>query len=281
MEETWRKLAGVLVNAVGDVVAEQGHPMWVKVLDSPAGDGDFGLEFVNTRAGLVGWRAPPECHAVGVIATGCACMEEGPTESPLRSLKPGVTPGLRICCLVARDGRIGWRMVLPSGESSDDAPESGRILDCLRRCFGLATPPPPAGAGTLQSVLWLTAVLDEAERQEGRLSWRAISRLHPVADAIDVDGGEGGTAAPLDDMTALVRVAARAWTWEELRRLALEHPWTGEIVSPEMAAWMDDGMFARWVLDALPAPEELLARVRPLVAPSSARRLGHLVRVAA
>lgn len=278
MEDTWRRLAGVLVDAVGDLVAEQGHPIWVKVMDPAEDDGDFALEFVHTRAGFVGWRAPADCQAVGVVATGRAHVEQGPAESPVRSLRPGTTPGLRVCCVVARDGRIGWRMVLPNGESSDDAPESGRILDCLRRCFGLPTPPPPQGAGALQSVLWLTAVLNEAEKEERRLPWRAITRLHPVAGALEL--GERAAASPAD-MTALVRVAARAWTWTELRLLALDSPWTGEIVSPEMAAWMDDGMFARWVLDALPDPEELLARVRPLVAPSSARRLGHLVRVAA
>jgi hypothetical protein len=54
----------------------------------------------------------------------------------------------------------------------------------------------------------------------------------------------------------------------------------GDIIDPELAGWMDDGMFARWVLSDLPSPDELLATVRPYLAPSAARRLAHAVRAA-
>jgi hypothetical protein len=43
---------------------------------------------------------------------------------------------------------------------------------------------------------------------------------------------------------------------------------------------MDEGMFARWILADLPSPDEMLASVRPDLAPSAARRLAHAIHAA-
>jgi hypothetical protein len=79
-------------------------------------------------------------------------------------------------------------------------------------------------------------------------------------------------------LPALTRIAGAAWSWDDLRRQVRDFDGLGGLIDPELAEWMDDGMFARWVLSALPAPAEMLAAVRPYLVPSAARRLAHAVR---
>jgi hypothetical protein len=274
--ENWPAMAELLLDAIGDRVSAAGCPTWVGVRDDPLGERDFGLWFEEDSRGFLGWEAPPECIAVGVVATGKAHVDDTPLEAAL-PFSPGVIPGIRMCCLVTRRGEVAWRMTLPDGRSFCDAPQEGRLLDCLRRCFALPTPPPPAGPGHLLSVFWLGAIIDEDRRAGRRLTWREISRLHPIAKIMS-----RGAAMCDDpqDVSDLIRAASSTWSWETLRKRAVTDSWAGELVSPELAAWMDDGMFARWVLGGLPAPDELVARLRPRLAPSTARRLAHAVRSA-
>jgi hypothetical protein len=274
--EDWPGLAELLLDAAGDRVSAAGCPTWVGVRDDPRGEGDVGLWFVEDSRGFLGWAAPPECIAVGVVATGKAHVADTPVEAPV-PFAPGVIPGIRMCCLVTRCGEVTWRMTLPDGRSFDDAPREGRLLDCLKRCFALPTPPPPAGPGHLLSVFWLGAIIDEDRRVDRRLTWREISRLHPAAKMMSVRAGMGDEPGYVSE---LIRAASSTWSWEVLRKQAVTDSWAGEVVSPELADWMDEGMFARWILGALPAPDELLARLRPHLAPSTARRLAHAVRVA-
>jgi hypothetical protein len=274
--EDWPGLAELLLDAIGEEVSAAGHPTWVGVQENPQGQGDFEMWFVDDPHGFLGWEAPPDCLAVGVVAAGKAHVADSPVEGPA-PFSPGVIPGIRMCCLVTRRGEVTWRMALPDGRSFDDAPQEGRLLDCLKRCFALPTPPPPAGPGHLLSVIWLGAILDEDRRVDRRLSWREISRLHPAAT---MTGRRAAGPDDRQDFSALIRAATSAWSWETLRNRAVTESWAGELVSPELAAWMDDGMFARWILGALPAPDELVARLRPRLAPSTARRLAHAIRSA-
>jgi hypothetical protein len=276
--EDWPGLAELLLGALGDEVAAAGHPTWIGVRTDPLGDRDIGLWFADDDEGFLGWQAPPECIAVGVLATGQAQVTETAVERR-RPFPPGATSGIRMCCLVTRTGEVAWRMTLPDGRSVDEAPQEGRLLDCLKRCFALPTPPPPVGTGHLLSVLWLSAILDEVRRVDRRLSWREITRLHPSAGLIARSGD--GAVPDCEDVSPLGGVMAdRPLSWEGLRLRAVTERWCADLVSSELAGWMDEGMFARWVLAALPAPNELVARIRPLVAPSTARRLAHAVRSA-
>jgi hypothetical protein len=274
--EDWPAVAELLLEALGDGVAAAGQPTWVTVMDDPSGRKDFELQLMEDPQGLLAWNAPPRCLAVGVVATGRAHVADTPVEGRL-PLSPGLIPGIRMTCLVTRRGEVIWRMTLPDGRSFHDAPREGRLLDCLMRCFGLPTPPPPVGAGQLLSVFWLGAIIDELGRAGHRLTWREVSRLHPAAQMLS---SSGQAAASDPNVWDIIRLSASAWSWEVLRVQAETGSWARELVSPELAAWMDDGMFARWVLNALPAPEELVARVRPRLAPSTARRLAHAVKAA-
>jgi hypothetical protein len=275
--QDWTALAGTLLGAFGDHVAEVGEPTWIQIAEDPQDSDVRQLCFSQEPTGFLGWVAPAHCRAVGVVATGRMFVESGPAETPV-PLPPGVTPGVRMACVVSRQGDVGWRMVLPGGVVTDHAPTEGRLLDCLRRCFALPTPQPPSGPGRLQSVLWLAEILDEAQDSQKILSWREIVRMHPVLGPIL--GAEGVELAP-SEVPEVVRLAAANWSWEKLRQDAVRNGWASSVVPVDVAAWMDEGMFARWILAELPDTDDLLGRVRAVVAPSTARRLAHTVRAAA
>jgi hypothetical protein len=274
--EDWPAIAELLLEGLGDRVAAAGQPTWVAVMNDPSGATDFGLRLVEDPQGFLAWNAPAECLAVGVVATGKAHVADGPVEGGA-PFAPGLIPDIRMSCLVTRTGDVNWRMTLPDGRSFDDAPEEGRLLDCLKRCFALPTPPPPVSAGHLLSVFWLGAVLDEVHRSDRRLTWKEVARLHPAAQVMSGCGWAGGDGL---DVSGIIGVSSSAWSWEALRVQAETGSWAKELVSADLAAWMDEGMFARWVLSALPAPDELVTRIRPRLAPSTARRLAHAVKAA-
>jgi hypothetical protein len=271
----WDRLAQLLLEAAGDEVAERGCPIWVRVLDPPDGDREkaFALALSDEPDGLLGWVATPDCQAVGLVATGRLRALPG---APAGAIDPG-RDRLRLACLVTRHGEVVTKMALPDGTgnglSNYDAPSEGRMLDSLRRCFELRTPPPPVGPGRLQAVAWLVAILEHGTAASRQLSWSDVSRLHPVALALGTD--LGGSDAGL--LSGLLRLAASAWSWEDLRRQAERDACLADVIDPKLARWMDEGMFARWILSELPSPDELLARVRPYLAPSAARRLVHAV----
>jgi hypothetical protein len=273
----WARLAELLLAAAGDQVAERGYPAWVRVLDPPGADPEegFALALSHDANGLVGWVATPDCQAVGLVATGRVYFLEGGPWPPRDAADPG-RDRLRMACLVTRHGEVAWKTGVARGarglDIPDEAPKEGRILDCLRRCFALPTPPPPESPTRLQAIAWLVAIYDRTTKAAaGRLTWTEVSRLHPVAQVLRADlSGSGEGLLP-----GLLRVAGSAWSWEEFRRRAQGESGLDHIVAPGLAAWMDEGMFARWILSELPGTDELLAAVRPRLVPSAARRLSH------
>lgn len=272
----WNDLAAVLLDSLGDRVADRGRPAWVQIHDDPAGGQEFDL-IVADDMEVVGWHAPPECQALAVVATGTVERADPGLEPPV-PIPVGRTPGARLSCVAARDGETGWALRLPDGTVLDRAPEGGRLLDCLRRAVGLPTAPPPSSPGPFQSALWLSAIIDEGALRDRQLSWREVIRLHPVASAIEEGGGPQIAAR---DLPELVRAASHAWTWSRLRLDAVIYGWAKAVIPCDVAEWMDDGMFCRWLLAELPGNEELIKRIRPYVAPATARRIAHAVRAAA
>src|ERR1700740_2940339 len=120
----WARLAAVLLEAVGDHVAKQGRPTWVRVLDPPEGDPEegFALSLSDESESFLGWVATPDCQAVGVVATG-----------RLRSISGEPAPGgderhddndhLRMACLLTRQGEVAWKTELPDGPWAAAVPE--------------------------------------------------------------------------------------------------------------------------------------------------------------
>ncbi len=275
----WGALVRLLVEAAGDRVADLGHPIWVRVLDPPGADkaDGFALGFCDEPDALMGWVATSDCQAVGMIGTG----RLRPIAGPPAGLDCTTVDRVRMACLLARDGTVAWQMVQPDGTRPNDQlthvpPCEGRLLDCLRRCFGLPTPPPPASPARLQVVAWLVAVLEHAEGAGRPLGWSEVCRLHPLAHVLATELG----SRPTDVIPDLIRVAGSAWSWEQIRAQAEHEGFLDGLIDPGLASWMDDGMFARWVLGELPAADELFAALRPLLTPSASRRLAHALHAA-
>ena len=133
----WQRLAVVLLEALGDHVAESGHPAWVYVAPEPGSQDEetFVLGLSEDPAALLGRTAPPEWQAVGVVATGrIRTLVDGParTCAPRRT---GAT--LRMSCLVTRQDGVYCKAVTSNGRTIEQPPESGAMLDALKHCLGL------------------------------------------------------------------------------------------------------------------------------------------------
>ena len=258
----WQDLSERLIEALGDEVDEHGSPAWVRVFADAGSASGMSVDSTGEPGSLIGWTAPPHCLAVGTVATGT-----------LRSVPDGAALSrVRMCCVVGRDGGIGWTLQPPGSEPSSSPPEAGRVLDCLRRCLGLPTPAPESTAGRLQAVAWVASVLDEAHRSVRPLTWSDVARLHPLARLLS--GSLAATEALAEGglLGDLIRSAANAWSWEEIRREAVAGNLPG-LADARLAEWMDEGMFSRWLLELLPSTELMLAALRPYLAPSATRRL--------
>ena len=172
--DRWNAFAGDLLGRLGGDISAKGRPTWVAVHqpdDGPSG----ALAIHESETELMGWTAPPDCAAVGVVAAG-RVVDYTRSGSDCAALR------ITLCCLVARDGRLGWSAA-PMGAVPATPPEEGRVVDCLRRCMGLPTFPPPSGPEILLDVMWLHEVDRVAGGRVGSpLSWDDVRGLHPAAN---------------------------------------------------------------------------------------------------
>ena len=287
----WQQFARNALEALGDQVHRQGCPTWLRIIDDPEDDSGLRVEADDDSLGFFGWVASEDCLAVGVVATGRARVTgEGSTsvtgEPDALSTRVndagGVLP-LRMACVVSRSEGLGWWVELPDGTGRSDPPRAGRMLDVLFRSLGLPTSPPDAPASEIHSAAWLASVIEGGLASDRRLTWSDVEQLHPLARVLSgdlklhietTDDGEGVAQEELED---LLRIAAAAWSWEEIHSQAVE----GELeafIDADVAAWMDEGMLSRWLLSMIPPIDQLLEAARPLLVPSAARRLAHAVR---
>lgn len=232
----------------------------------------FDLGFRELEAGehpldhLLGFVAPESWSALGLVCYGWASppSEEGrPSEHPDRLR-------VRVVTLLDRSGDERATATIEDGTVVDE-PGAGTVSDALRRCLGLATPAPPVGSGELFAAMWLTSVASAGRR----LSWTEAVMLHP---AMQVLRG-GGHRPQIEELLSSGRSLARAMPWGELRLRAAAGVRDGGVGVPaDLAAWMDDGMFARWVLGGLPPFTPLLRRCSTVLAPEVLRRLRRTLR---
>ncbi|MDQ6782794.1 MAG: hypothetical protein M3063_05000, partial [Actinomycetota bacterium] len=178
---------------------------------------------------------------------------------PVRSDADGPASDLhrvRVIVVVDRRGAIGARTTLGDGRIVDGGCRGGRLFDALHRCLGLRSDPPPVSSAAMIGDLWLAAVVADGERRGRRLGWNEVAALHPATRAL-AEGGHSLTPAEID---AVVRVAPRAWTWERLQVDTVRGGGLSDLVAPDIAAWMDVGMFARWTLELSGDPRALWGR---------------------
>lgn len=101
------------------------------------------------------------------------------------------------------------------------------------------------------------------------MSWSEAVAFHPAVRALQEDGHP----VPLDHVEQLLAAAGRAWTWSRLRQLAAGGSWLAELVPAGLAAWMDDGMFSRWVLGSAPPLPDVVDQVLGVVPETVGRHL--------
>jgi hypothetical protein len=258
-------------------------------IDGGLGDDDgFLLTLQGTRRGvelgfrplggehpvdvLLGFRAPPRIDALGVAVSGTARH----LEHSLVPADPVPTDDVpigrvRIIQLHARDGRAASRLRSIDTEVPhvvDTVAAEGDVADCTRRALGLPTAPPPHPPVVWWAVDWLDALLDHACQDPGRRwTWGQVSALHPLAGHL-----------PPDSPAELISVVADrsvGLDWSGLRMAAADETLVGHgptcPIGPDLAGWMDDGMFARWLLASRPEPIEVVVDLVDLLPPKLTR----------
>jgi hypothetical protein len=257
------EVAGALLGRYGDAVAEAGVPTWLAVRWSDTGD--IEAKPVGGAEGWLGHRLPPGWQAAAVVATGrVRALDAG--HELAAGLLAAADGGLRLCGAVSRRRQVGWRTRLPDGTAGLERPSEGFILDVLLRAVGHPTPPPAGGPAELASILWLQAATALRCEGRGRLGWPELIGLHPLLDRF----GPPDT----DQAEALLAQVATTGTWEQLRLATAQWAPVGEpFPPPELAGWMDAGMFARWVLCGLPPLDRIVRMVRRRVTADAYHRL--------
>ena len=159
-----------------------------------------------------------------------------------------------------RDGILAWSVdrqggslalfrAQPLGNTETLTAVAGTLLDAALRALGLHTPPCPSPTVWFPDGVFLARLARLLDRRGGLcarrgLSWESLSMLYPLND----------TGKPLSPcLTRHLRQHFRERnTWSSLRRgvetLPASAPEILPGLTPEVAGWLDDGSFARWVL---------------------------------
>jgi hypothetical protein len=102
-------------------------------------------------------------------------------------------------------------------------------------------------------------------RRGSPLSWDSTARLHPGA-------GLGVVPDP-GEVVEVTHEMAGIWPWHRLRDEPEVVDTGRPPLEPALAHWMDDGMYARWVLNELVDLGVLVATARRVLRPESLARI--------
>jgi hypothetical protein len=220
---------------------------------------------------LAGLTAPAEWLAIGVVTEGNARHLADRSERR------------RVRCvhLVDRSGASGSTLRLQGDDVTvlsrkDDHDPSGRIDDVCRRALGLSTAAPEHSSVELWAILWLERLLEYrgCAPTEMRLPWRDVAELHPaVALVVGDPHGEHWGAEAAQNLSRLGELLAEVHSWPVLRLACAAGEWPVDGVPADVAEWLDDGAFSRWVLGTFPALDQLAGAACEVVPTSVRRRL--------
>lgn len=259
-----------IIDAATDDGWDQPPTLWFAAADPTGPDPDgitIGHKVVDGHPyrHLLGFTAPDDWTVLGVTCCGWAGSMEA-------DVPPSMQEGrrrLRQTFLVGRSGAAASTVRFRDGGTPlADAPTEGRMVDVLRRCFGLPTAPPDVGTGVLFTAWWLDNICDLGRRSPKRLTWKQVSDLHPAVRLLRAAGERAITG----DVTLAGRTLADVFDWTRLRELFVESPGAG-LVSPDLAAWMDEGMLCRHLLGELPSLGALVREMLDHVTPMTGERL--------
>lgn len=261
----------------GVLLRVTGHPPQVATIPL---EGDHPLDM------LLGFTAPVHWRAIGIHCRARAYDLPGPDRGEGGRAVPDGPDGpepphpVVVTVLVDRSGSgSGLLRRGPLSTRLPGAPE-GSVGDACRRALGLATPAPPSSTAELWLRVWLDRVVEAAGSGDDRdelTTWDAVAALHPASPARPTPAAAQPPTLPagvgLGDPEALAEtthVLAGAWPWSRLRH----EPDVIDTARPplprQVAEWMDDGMFARWVLAELADLGLLCRTVRALLPPGVA-----------
>lgn len=248
-------LADHLTEALADGDIE---PCLLHVAAPDAAGFDLGVQPLDGRHptdALLGHTAPDDWHAVGIATHGWAYHVADRGDPRRRRQR------VHVVTLLSRNGEHAHRTRADDDALSqvlDGEPPTGEQVDLLRRVLGLATDPPPCDPSTYWSIEWLSALLG-ADHPVDTLA-DAVA-LHPVTHLL-----RRGTALDAADTLDVLTAFHRVLTWGRMRELAGLDRFSVPDLSPDDAAWLDDGSFARFVLNRCPPLHLLRAGLRNHVA---------------
>lgn len=228
----------LLAESLTESLAAGGDPVLVHVVFRPHGP-DVGILPLD--------GAPPAEYLLGAVAPAewsalgvATCGRAGPLSGP------GPSSSAEVVVLVPRMGEIVGRM-RHAGRLLTDPPAYGLTVDCIQRALGLPTAPPQDPVVHVLALAWLQAVRNAGDPAD------ALAML------------EAGL-----DWSSL--------RWERLRQLVVDGHCQELTVTPEDAAWFDEGSFSRWVLAGRPSLAALLAEVATTVGFADARTCAGVLR---
>ena len=214
---------------------------------------------------LLGFTAPSAWHAVGMATAGWAYRIEqrgNPARAHAR---------VHVVTMVSRSGEVVQRTHvsddsdLTAALSTQLGEPEGEQIDLLRRVLDLPTAPPPCDAGVFWAIEWLAAVL--GADTDGLTTWDDVVAHHPAVALLRA-APPGTDRGPGEDFVDLVESFARVCDWSRIRELVRDDRLPVPDLVASDAEWLDDGAFARFVLNrcppALGAPDrDRRARARP------------------
>lgn len=204
---------------------------------------------------LLGASVPSDTAAVGVVTTGWSVPADDRVDRvPVRST-----------VLVAADGQVAGRLAGGGATAVPAAPAGGLVMDLLRRAIGCATDPPAAPLVELLACTWLA----QLAVCHPEASWAELAEVHLALQV-----------TPDRSANELVEVAlevADELGWAGMRRVVRTGGWPG-VCQADVAAWLDDGAFARWTLGSFPPVADLLAAAVAGRDPATGERITGAVR---
>lgn len=187
----------------------------------------------DPAAELVGFDAPHEWDTFGVVIS-----DDGSSVVYLVDRR-GDELGLTRTTRPSIDGSVRSVSFVSEG------PATGRLTDVCRRVLGLATMPPHGSPAEFAAAVWLDRLVVSVLHGEV-LEWPAMLALQP-----DHLAGAAST------------------TWAQLRERCAAGVVCLDGITACDAAWMDDGMFARFALDPFPELNHLLEPLEALLPPAT------------
>jgi hypothetical protein len=240
------------------------------------------LELVELRGPdpvleLVGRAIPSNWIAVGLRAGAHA----------RRGDDPATAHSGNVVHIVHRDGTAVTVLSFPSVDRLILGPDTeirdGRVPDACRRLLGLPTAPPPPSMTAFVVDSWLAVCAKTATLSPG-LTWPEVVSLHPAtADGMTspmpprterLRPGTGAEVPTPADIAAATERLGASLGWERFHAACLASRFTPcPNLSTDAAAWMDAGMFARWVQGELPSRELVLDVLDAVLQPGASDRV--------